>query len=97
MNKLKCEISKKLGKLIWVLDLEPLDDKELVDTTERILKEFMLITDKKRKFDFNGVLSDCVEAKKFACVVGGSDEKLRKMEDTSRKRLSELSIEIIEK
>lgn len=52
MNKLTCEISKKNGILLWVLDLRPLEENELVDTAERILREFVVITEKKEKFRF---------------------------------------------
>lgn len=97
MNKLTCEISKKNGILLWVLDLRPLEENELVDTAERILREFVVITEKKKSFDFNGVVADCVEAKKLACAARRSDEELQRLEETSRKRLSELCVRIVEK
>lgn len=97
MNKLTCEISKKNGVLLWVLDLEPLEENELVDTTELILRLFVQITEKKKSFDFNGVVADCVETKKFACAARRSDEELQRLEETSRKRLSELCTKIVEK
>jgi len=97
MNKLTCKISKTEETLMWIIDLTPLDADELVDVTTSLVKEFNLILESKPKDHENEIVEECVEKKKFCCVFRqGNIKRCNPLETSSRKRLAELSIQIVD-